>query len=168
MFTLLSKFSGVNEDTIILSLLMFLAIIVEVSILALMNPRWDTYYGKVRGASGSRSLDSEKTGQGEVLEGTDMESPDFQDQGDTTASYEPTMGEITPEDFLKAMVDEETFPILLGRDTTARALGIPQYKAKKLVDTLLQEGKIQVCGKRLKATVPMDDILGIDTTREAS
>jgi hypothetical protein len=57
------------------------------------------------------------------------------------------------------MYDPTTYPILRGRDATAQILGVPPYKAKIIVQRLIQEGKIKVEGKRLVmcGNVPLMD-----------
>jgi hypothetical protein len=50
-------------------------------------------------------------------------------------------------------MDEAPLPVLHGRDTTARKLGISGYEAKKLVNKLRADKVIRVVGKRMVLTL---------------
>jgi hypothetical protein len=60
---------------------------------------------------------------------------------------------VTPQQFLEAAMDEAPLPVLHGRDTTARKLGISGYEAKKLVNKLRADKVIRVVGKRMVLTL---------------
>lgn len=58
--------------------------------------------------------------------------------------------EVTTEAFLAALMAGADVPVLHGRDTTAKKLGIRPYEAKVHIKRLLASGTIVVKGKRLE------------------
>jgi len=152
MFGLFSRLSRINEGLIILILLLFLAIMLEISILALIqnNPTLLQTQNDLSYSQPEMSYpDSPKNGVKTAQKKEGVSIPGIKAETPPTVSYEPVEADFNPEIFLKAMIDSETYPILRGRDATAQLLGIPAYKAKVIVTKLLQEGKIKVEGKRL-------------------
>ena len=150
MFMLLSKISHTSEDYFVLGLLMFLSIILEISILALTQKQ-----SNVLGQSVIQSQDCPTTEATQNSLRT-VDQPegvkDHQEIHGTspTASLEPPIKDMTPDEFLNAMRIPGS-SILRGRDATAQQLGVPSYQAKRLIRTLLETGKIRVIGKRLEA-----------------
>jgi hypothetical protein len=59
------------------------------------------------------------------------------------------VGLVSPQRFLEAAKEGAPLPVLHGRDTTARKLGISSYEAKKLIAILKDSGTIIAMGKRL-------------------
>jgi hypothetical protein len=178
MFNLFSKISGVQEDIIILILLMFVAIILEISILALTKfpptillIQKDLSYSKRKMSHCPPDMSYSDSPNNADRTSREVESdiiPEISPQSPPTLSHAAIERDLSSEEFLRAMVDESTYPILRGRDATAQALGVPPYKAKIIVNQLIQEGKIKVEGKRLVMcrTIPRSN-LGYPTSEEA-
>lgn len=161
MFSLFSHVSGIHEQTIILVLLMFVAIILEVSILALTrayptNSQQHSGEPKSRGATSSS--DATKIGNNEVIATSSLNTTKAGVKTDTTHILHHTTEGITALDFLKAMKNPDTFPVLNGRDVTAKKMNLTQYHAKILVRDLIDKGLVQVEGKRLvmRSIIPQD------------
>jgi hypothetical protein len=159
MFGLISKIIGFSEDGFILAILMFMAVILEASILALTRqyptvlpmekdlsyPEAEMSHSPTETSYTQEAKNECRTSiraPGGIIPQTDFETP-------PTLSYEAIEKDLKTDEFLNAMIDENTYPILRGRDATAQRLGIPAYTAKVLVNRLIQDGKIKVEGKRL-------------------
>lgn len=68
-----------------------------------------------------------------------------------TNTTQPT---VSSEEFLAAASEGSPLPLLHGRETTARRLGIGSYAAKQHVRRLVKMGLIKVQGKRLTLVYP--------------
>jgi hypothetical protein len=153
MFSLFYKLSRIPESWIKLVLLMFLAVILEISIIVLTNDysscriptarECPTTPNSVRHENQHRTLNAALTIPASPIPAEER----------PIASYEAPR--INPQSisFLKSMIDPETYPILKGRDNTAQELGTPAYQAKVIVEGLVGQGIIKVQGKRLVACV---------------
>jgi hypothetical protein len=162
MFMLFTRITTINEDFIVLSLLMFMAVLLEVSILSLTR-QYPIAVQMEKELPNSRSELSYNNGvenrdripikvDSEIIPQTFIETP-------PTPSHIHIEQDFASQEFLSAMYDPTTYPILRGRDATAQILGVPPYKAKIIVQRLIQEGKIKVEGKRLVmcGNVPLMD-----------
>lgn len=176
MFELFAKASGIPESFLTLTVLMFLAVILEVAIIALtqnyptsqnveMTMSYDQALqhlgkGDVSHAPNMMShTGTANTGLGCVGASQETAEQEMACQIAPMGSYAASRdvsGEkdegMTAERFLLAMADGMPYPTLRGRDATATMLGVSPYRAKLLVSQLAREGKIKAEGKRLVQT----------------
>ena len=151
IFSLISKISKIPGSWIKLVLLMFLAVILEISIIVLTND-----YSNCRISNPQEYPNTPKSDKHENQHRTldavltlpaSPKSPEMAPM----ASFEAPR--INPQSiaFLRSMIDPATYPTLKGRDTTAAETSTPTYQAKVIVDRLIGQGIIRVQGKRLVA-----------------
>lgn len=178
MFGLIAKASGIpeSESLLTLAILMFLAVILEVSIIALTQPYptsgevgMATSHARAEQEIGDKKMSYapiemshtgiSDSGLGCIEPSSEMAEHKIATQIAPMGSYEASKAILTDEDremtadrFLLAMADGMPYPTLRGRDATATALGVPLYQAKLLVSQLAREGKIKVEGKRFVQT----------------
>lgn len=186
LFTSIGSLTGLPTDLLALVLSLVVAVIIEMSIICLMT--YQPWLNRIVRQVQSHSVPNlraeamnqafphkqteplaAKEGYSEVFKAQDEETIGTGEENRGTGYYGPTMGNITPEIFLEAMVDPQTWPILRGRDATARLLGgIPQSVAKRLVRELVATGKVVVEGKRLKATTQIPTTTHDQPSQEGS
>ena len=165
MVALFGKLSGIAGDVVTIVLSLFVAILVELGIIALLSYRPPIFGRSVeevvghpiptlspagfhRGAvDGNGHPSSLKEAHSEVSKTTDEEYAKDSPQGPLSVSYSRPMDKF---EFLEGMKNPETAPYLMGRDSTAAKLGISPYQAKVFVQELVRLGYIVAEGKRLK------------------
>ena len=170
MLKLLTRLFILLENIFIIGILILLAKVLEVSVLVLTKRSPTEKYSKNEMShepnrksaindttsypsqvdSISSSTDKVQNASESILSGSDEDNIGLVEIVSPMASYERVEKEITAETFLKAMCEGREPPYLRGRDTTAKLLGVTPYKAKLIVKELINNNRIEVCGKKLK------------------
>ena len=171
MFALIARMLHVKVETVLLVVLLVLAIVLEITIMALSvghSVHKDQKESKM--SYGLEVCRTEQTNVSypkldtldDVPQEMEMEAPEtveitMDEDYPTemvpvcpTASYASTEGKFSADDFFKAMQTGMSFPNLRGRDQTAQQVGVTPYQAKQFVKELIQTGRIHVVGKRLQ------------------
>jgi hypothetical protein len=128
IFRILADFSGVRPETWELFVLLFLVVVTE--------------FGGIILAGKAHPTKSTDHPIGTIEPAKHVPTPIYRQKPIRTKSEK-----IEPNEFLEKMLALGSSDRLAGRDTTAKALGIGPYNARRCVEHLVNSGKIRPVGK---------------------